>query len=76
MLEAQLNYSLEAHKCELGTLTRGALVTIGSGPNMSRVHMGKGLGTARERRLQYGDTVMQATGVMRRLRRGGLVMFS
>ena len=32
-LEAQLNYRLEAHKCELGTLTRGTLVTIGSGPN-------------------------------------------
>ena len=33
MLEAQLNYSLKAHKCGLGTLTREALVTIGSGPN-------------------------------------------
>ena len=26
---------LEAHKCELGTLTREALVTIESGPNTS-----------------------------------------
>ena len=34
MLEAQLVYSLEAHKCGLGTLTREALVTIGSGPNI------------------------------------------
>ena len=33
MLEAQLNYRIEAHKCELGALTRGTLVTIGSGPN-------------------------------------------
>ena len=34
MLEAQLEYSLEAHKRGLGTLTREVLVTIGSGPNM------------------------------------------
>ena len=37
MLEAQLNYRIEAHKCELGTLTRGTLVTIGSGPNSKAV---------------------------------------
>ena len=30
---AQLNTRLEAHKCGLGTLTREALGTIGSGPN-------------------------------------------
>ena len=28
-----MNTRLEAHKCGLGTLTRGALGTIGSGPN-------------------------------------------
>ena len=38
MLEAQLEYSLEAHKCGLGTLTREALVIIGSGPNKVRGH--------------------------------------
>ena len=32
-LEAQMNTRLEAHKCGLGTLTREALGTIGSGPN-------------------------------------------
>ena len=32
-LEAHLYSSLEAHWCGLGTLTREALVTIGSGPN-------------------------------------------
>ena len=37
MLEAQLNDSLEAHKCGLGTLTRETLVTIGSGPNKRAV---------------------------------------
>ena len=34
MLEAQLNYRVEAHKCGLGTLARGTLVTIESEPNM------------------------------------------
>ena len=34
-LEAKLNTRLEAHKCGLGTHTRGALGTIGSGPNTS-----------------------------------------
>ena len=34
-LETQLNTTLEAHKCGLGTLTREALGTIGSGPNNS-----------------------------------------
>ena len=29
----QLNTRLEAHKCGLGTLTREALGTLGSGPN-------------------------------------------
>ena len=33
MLEAQLNFRVEAHKCGLGTLARGTLVTIESGPN-------------------------------------------
>ena len=37
MLEAQLNYSLEAHKCGIGVLARGALVTIESSPNRQRV---------------------------------------
>ena len=32
-LEAQLNTRLETHKCGLGTLTREALGTIGSGPS-------------------------------------------
>ena len=35
MLEAQLEYGLEAHKRGLGTLTREAIGTIGSGPNNS-----------------------------------------
>ena len=32
-LEAQLDYRVEARLCGLGTLVRGTLVTIGSGPN-------------------------------------------
>ena len=36
MLEAQLNYRVEAHKCGLGTLARGTLVTIESCPNITR----------------------------------------
>ena len=32
-VEGQPNSSLEAHGCGLGTLTIGALVTKGSGPN-------------------------------------------
>ena len=32
-LEAQLGYRVEARQCGLGTLARGTLVTIGSGPN-------------------------------------------
>ena len=31
-----MNTRLEAHKCGLGTHTRGALGTIGSGPNSTR----------------------------------------
>ena len=37
MLEAQLNHWVEAHKCGLGTLARGTLVTIESGPNITNV---------------------------------------
>ena len=35
MLEAQLGYRVEAHKCGLGTLARGTLLTLESGPNNS-----------------------------------------
>ena len=38
MLEAQLNYRVEAHKCELGRLASGTLVIIGSGPSSGRLH--------------------------------------
>ena len=34
----QLNTRLEAHKCGLGSLTREALGTIGSGPNTDGTH--------------------------------------
>ena len=36
MLEAQLGYRVEAHKCGLGTLARGTLVTIESDPKTNR----------------------------------------
>ena len=32
-----MNTRLEAHKCGIGVLTREALVSIGSGPNMYRL---------------------------------------
>ena len=50
-LKAQLNTRLEAHKCGLGTLTREALGTIGSGPNMLYSDLNRSLyasGTADE----------------------------
>ena len=36
-LEAQLEYSLRAHKCGLGVLAIGTLVTRESGPNIGRI---------------------------------------
>ena len=33
MLEVQLSYRVEAHKCGLGTLAIRTLVTLESGPN-------------------------------------------
>ena len=34
-----MNTRLEAHKCGIGVLTREALVSIGSGPNIHALHV-------------------------------------
>ena len=75
-LGARLNYSLEAHKCGLGTLTREAIVIIGSGPNtLPHRVLGRGTTTRRIRLLLsplHGTRRKVMRGVVDEVERVGL----